>query len=69
MGYSILTQEELDNVDLNNVKIDGIVIVCVPRSNVAGDKFIIQGDQFTQYTQPDMLQYIKDNWGDWNEAI
>ena len=69
MGYSILTQEEIDNVDLNDVKINGGLIVCVPRPNVARDKFIIQGDQFTQYTQPEMLQYIKDNWDDWNAPL
>ena len=69
MGYAILTQEELNNVDLNNVKIDGKLIGCVPRPNVLGTLFIIQGDMFLEYTRESILQYINDNWSDWNAPV
>jgi hypothetical protein len=69
MGYSVLTQSELNLVDLNSVMIDGELIDCVPRTNVTNDLFILQGDVFTQYDLEGILQYILDNNNAWNPPL
>jgi hypothetical protein len=69
MGYSILTQSQLNGINLNDIRINGVLINCIPRANVLGNRFILQGDQFTEYTRSGILQYINDNWSDWNVPL
>ena len=69
MGYAILTQAQLNSLDLNNIRVDGKLINCSPRANVAGDLFIIEGDQFSQYTRNEIFQLIQENWSDWNVEL
>tara|TARA_R110002051_G_C8704429_1_gene494862 strand:+ start:1123 stop:1644 length:522 start_codon:yes stop_codon:yes gene_type:complete len=64
--YAVLTTAELSLIDLDNVKINGELIDCVPRDSVDGTLHIIQGDQFTQYTESEIKQYINNNYSFWN---
>lgn len=67
--YAVLTTLELSLIDLDNVKIDGKIIDCVPRDSIDGELHIIQGDQFTEYTESGIKQYIIDNNSNWNPPI
>tara|TARA_R110002033_G_scaffold60198_3_gene110298 strand:+ start:14081 stop:14299 length:219 start_codon:yes stop_codon:yes gene_type:complete len=66
MGYAILTKEELNNVDTDNLKINGKSITYAEHSNVAKDLFLTQGDQFTQYTKEEVYDYIQEKSLEWN---
>lgn len=63
--YAILTQTELDKIDLSKVEINGKNIRCVPIPSVDGTLFSIQGDQFNQFTLKEIIRYKKYRPSNW----
>ena len=41
-------------------------MIGLKRPNNANTLFVVRGDQFTGYTEEEVLQYLNDNIGDWN---
>ena len=65
MGYILDNIANLANIDLDNIYIEGRKIIASPRLSNDGSKFILQGDQFTDYSIEDILQFLKDNKAEW----
>lgn len=69
MGYKILTTQELNATDLDNITINGSKIVAVPRTSNDGLEHILEGDNYNQYTLQGILEYIDNHFSNWNPQI
>ena len=65
MGYIVGNIQDLANIDLDNIYIDGDKIIAIPRLSNDGSKFILQGDKFNQYDLEGILQYLETNKAEW----
>ncbi len=55
MGYAIKPIEELNTIDFTNLKGNAETV----RKSIDGTKFIIEGDEITDYTQVEMLEIVQ----------
>ena len=46
MGYIIDVIEDLTNIDLNYVYVNGVKVIADPRPSTDGSLFLLRGDQF-----------------------
>jgi len=65
MGYSVKDISELDSYDFTETK---CIKTTVRKSN-DGFKFIVEGDDINQFTHEEMLQYLQDNFSEWNKPL
>lgn len=79
MGYILDLVSNLNNIDLNNVYVNGTKSVAVPRKSVDGALFILNGDNFDglqdsnpypkYFTEDGVKNYILLNSNNWNPDI
>jgi len=55
MGYAIKPIEELNTIDFTNLKGNAETV----RKSIDGTKFIIEGDEITDYTHSEMLEIVQ----------